>query len=91
MTALSALAVMARASRRPGSTARECGKVCAAGEGGFAAYLSALCTKNCSAGGFGAVWVEAASGVEKPTVVPTVFVASLTRSTREASGRESDA
>ena len=90
MTALSTLPVMARASRRPGSTTREFRKFCATGEGGFAAFLSALCTKSCSTGGFGTVWVEAASGVGKATVVPTVFVASLARSTREASGRESD-
>lgn len=55
MAALSTLAVMARASRRPGSTTRECGEVCAARERGFAAYLSALCTKNGSTRGFGTV------------------------------------
>ena len=37
------------------------------------------------------MWVEAASGVGKAAVVPTMFVAFLTRPTREASGRESDA
>lgn len=77
---------MSRVSRRPGSATRERRKVRATCKRGSAALFRALFTEDGSTGGVR----EAASGVGKATVVSTVFVASLTRSTREASSWECD-